>query len=290
MSLSKKIIKSIIHAQINEKTEHEAYSRLANWTKKPGDKKLFREMMAKEVKHYNFWKKISGQDTEPNKLKAAFYFYAARYLGTNFGIQFMERSKKHSSDFELELKGSGEKNIVKIIESEERDEKRILEKIDKSELAYTSSIILGLNDALVELTGALAGFTLALQNPKVVALAGFITGVAASFSMAASEYLSTKEEGGKNPLTASIYTGFTYLFTVIFLITPFFLLSNPLMSLGITLGISVFLISVFNFYISVAKNLSFSKRAGEMIAISLGVAALNFVIGFAAKKFLKLEI
>ncbi len=290
MGLSKKVIKSIVHAQINEKTEYVAYGNLSDIAKNPKDKKFFKELQEKELKHYNFWKNLSGVDVEPNLFKSKFYVFIAKYFGTNFGVQFMERSKKHSNTFDRELRESGEKNVIDIVAEQESDEKRILEKIDKSELAYTSSIILGLNDALVELTGALAGFTLALQNPKIVATAGFITGVAASFSMAASEYLSTKEEGGKNPLTASIYTGFTYLFTVLFLITPFFLISHPIVSLAVTLTISVFLIAIFNFYISVAKNLSFSKRAGEMITISLGVAAFNFFIGFAAKKFLNLEL
>ncbi|MDI6704563.1 MAG: VIT1/CCC1 transporter family protein [bacterium] len=82
-------------------------------------------------------------------------------------------------------------------------------------------MVLGLNDALVELTGALAGFTFALQNTRVVAMAGLITGVAASLSMTTSEYLSTKSEGGaKSPFKASVYTGSAYVLTVMFLIFP----------------------------------------------------------------------
>lgn len=66
-------------------------------------------------------------------------------------------------------------------------------------LSYMSSVVLGLNDALVEFTGALAGFTLALNEPRLVALTGSITGVAAALSMAASEYLSTKSDAtGRN--------------------------------------------------------------------------------------------
>ena len=98
------------------------------------------------------------------------------------------------------------------------------------------SMVLGLNDALVELTGALAGFSLALQNTRIVALTGMITGIAASLSMAASEYLSTKsEKGGKNPVKASIYTGIAYVITVIALIMPFIFISQPLTALAVTL-------------------------------------------------------
>ena len=69
---------------------------------------------------------------------------------------------------------------------------------------YTGSIVLGLNDALVELTGALAGLTLALQDTKLIALTGSITGIAAALSMGASEYLSTKSEDvDRSPVKAS---------------------------------------------------------------------------------------
>ena len=48
------------------------------------------------------------------------------------------------------------------------------------------SVVLGLNDELVEFTGALAGFTLALSDHRLIALTGSITGIAAALSMASS--------------------------------------------------------------------------------------------------------
>ena len=63
----------------------------------------------------------------------------------------------------------------------------------------------GLNDALVELTGALAGLTFAFKDSRTIALAGLITGISASFSMAASDYLSNKaDDDGKNPTRSAI--------------------------------------------------------------------------------------
>ena len=56
-------------------------------------------------------------------------------------------------------------------------------------------MVLGLNDALVELTGTLAGLTFALANARLVALAGIITGIAATLSMAASNYLAERANG-----------------------------------------------------------------------------------------------
>mgnify|MGYP001036219971 CR=1 FL=1 len=152
-------------------------------------------------------------------------------------------------------------------------------------------MVLGLNDALVELTGTLAGLTLVLQNTRLIAMAGLITGVAASLSMAASEYLSTKsEEDAKNPFKASVYTGFAYVLTVLFLIFPYLLLTNFYFCLGFTILNAIIVIFIFTFYISVAKDLSFTNRFLEMALISLGIAALTFGIGFLIRIFLNVEI
>jgi VIT1/CCC1 family predicted Fe2+/Mn2+ transporter len=153
--------------------------------------------------------------------------------------------------------------------------------IDEEALVYAGSVVLGLNDALVELTGALAGLTLAFRNVNTIALSGLVTGIAASLSMAVSEYLSTaSEETDKNPLRAAIYTGIAYIVTVALLILPFLLLHNAYIALGVSLLTSVIIIAVFNFYISIAKDQPFGKRFFEMAGLSLGVAAISFLIGY----------
>jgi len=139
----------------------------------------------------------------------------------------------------------------------------------------------------VELTGALAGLTLALAETRVVAVVGLITGIAASLSMAASEYLSSKSEGvtgsGKNPLTAASFTGLAYVLTVVVLILPFLLVANVYLGLGLTLTAAVLIIALFTGYISVAKELEFWPRFFEMALISLGVAAISFVLGWVVR-------
>jgi len=153
------------------------------------------------------------------------------------------------------------------------------------------SIVLGLNDALVELTGTLAGLTFALQNTKLIAVAGLITGIAASFSIAASEYLSTKaEDGNANALASSIYTGIAYIFTVFVLILPYLIFSNYFVCLGMTMTFAVLVILFFNYYISVAKDLNFRKRFWEMFTISMGVAAFSFGIGYLIRMFIGIDI
>ncbi|MPN02209.1 hypothetical protein SDC9_149423 [bioreactor metagenome] len=181
---------------------------------------------------------------------------------------------------------------ARIKQEEEYHENALMEMMDEERLQYVGSMVLGLNDALVELTGTLAGLTLALQNTKLVALSGLITGISATLSMASSEYLSARSEGREDALKSSIYTGIAYLFTVAAMVTPYLLFSNDqyLFALLSLVLIVILIIVVFNYYIAVCKGLNFKKRVTEMLAISLGVALLSFIIGLAVKRFLGIDI
>ena len=153
------------------------------------------------------------------------------------------------------------------------------------------SMVLGLNDALVELTGALAGFTLALGSNATVGLAGFITGVAATLSMAASEYLSKKSDPHENhPIKAAVYTGIAYLITVTLLLLPYVLTSSPYLALGICLFTAACIIFVFTFFVSVVRREAFRPQFLEMLCISFGVAAVSFLIGWAARTWLGIDM
>jgi VIT1/CCC1 family predicted Fe2+/Mn2+ transporter len=179
-----------------------------------------------------------------------------------------------------------------MLANEANHERELIALIDEERLKYVGSVVLGLNDALVEFTGTLAGLTFAIQNSQIIAVAGLITGVAASLSMAASEYLSQRSEGttSTDPKKAAVYTGMTYIVTVALLILPFLILQSPYIALLFTLIGAVLVIFVFTFYISVAKDLSFWKRFAEMAAISLGIAAISFVIGLLIRVLLNVTV
>jgi VIT1/CCC1 family predicted Fe2+/Mn2+ transporter len=122
-------------------------------------------------------------------------------------------------------------------------------------------------------------------------MAGFITGIAASLSMATSEYLSTKsEESTRDPFKASVYTGSAYVITVLFLIFPYVIFANYYFCLGFTLFNAIVVILIFTFYVSIAKDISFWKRFSEMAVISFGIATLTFFIGFFVRMFLKIDL
>ncbi|MFX0123060.1 MAG: VIT1/CCC1 transporter family protein [Candidatus Hodarchaeota archaeon] len=285
--------KLVFNAQKNEITEFYIYKKLSKSIKDPKNQNILNQIAEDELKHYTFWKQYTQREVKPSQLKKLFYYIIARIFGLTFGIRLMELGEGQAQVFYSTItKVIPEAQSV--IDDEEAHEKQLIGLIDEELLDYIGSVVLGLNDALVELTGALAGLTLAFQNTQLIALAGLITGIAASLSMAASEYLATKSEKQttKSPLKAAIYTGTAYIFTVLFLILPYLFFSDqsPLFCLAITLINAILVVFLFTFYISVAKDLSFKKRFAEIVGISLGVAALTFIIGLVVRAFLPIEI
>jgi vacuolar iron transporter family protein len=288
--LSASQIKAFTVFQQNEITGYHTYTRLAKRIKDKNNAGIVERIGQEEKSHYEIWKKYTGRDVSPGKLKLFGYFFLARILGITFGVKILERGEERAQKtYARYMEEIPE--AKRMMEEEEAHEQQLIALIDEERLQYAGSIVLGLNDALVELTGALAGFSLALQNTKLIAMAGLITGIAASFSMAASDYLSKKaDDTGKNAGKSATYTGLAYLFTVALLILPYLIFTNYLVCLGLTLAIAILIIFVFNYYISVAKDLDFRRRFTEMAVISLGVSALTFGISFFIKKALGVDV
>ena len=274
-----------------EITEHYIYKNLAKSIKDPENSKILDQIADDELRHYEDWKKYTQRDIKPNRWDIFKYTLISRVFGFTFGIKLMERGEEKAQGNYAELKGKIPE-IDRWIHDEEVHEQKLLAMLDEERLRYAGSVVLGLNDALVELTGALAGLTLALQNGRLIALSGLITGIAASLSMAASEYLSTRsEDTDKHPVRAAIYTGIAYVITVALLVMPYMIMpENFYLDLAISLTTGVLIIAVFNYYISVAKDEPFKKSFLEMAGLSLSVAAFSFIIGYFIRQWLGVDI
>lgn len=279
----------LLYLQKGEITDYIIYKKLSKKQKNEHNKNILNKIAEDELKHYQFLEKQTNTKVKPNSFHVFFFFIIAKIFGLTFGIKLMEKGEENVQLIYEEVKQI--EGIQTIIDDEEGHEKELIEALNEEKLKYIGSIVLGLNDALVELTGTLAGLSFAFANSSYVALAGLVTGIAASLSMASSEYLSTKQESSHAfALKSSLYTGVAYVFTVAFMILPYLLFSNILIALGSMIGVVVLIIFIFNYYISVAKDLSFKKRFFEMITISLGVAALSFVIGILVKQILGIDV
>lgn len=290
MNLTSKDLEKFIRFQRNEYTESIVYDRLASIEKNTSNSKVLRLISAEEKAHYYTLKKYTNTDVKPNRWRIAKYYWLARILGITFAIKLMESNE--NSAHQNYARYTECEDLQRLSREEEIHEEKLIGLINEERLEYMGSVVLGLNDALVEFTGALAGFTLALSDHKLIALTGSITGIAAALSMASSEYLSTKSEGdkSKHPAKAAIYTGIAYIITVVALVAPFILISNVLIALGVMLAMALIIIALFNYYYSVARGESFRKRFMEMAVLSFSVAGISFLIGYALKTFTGIDV
>ena len=269
--------------QKNEITEHYIYKNLSGRVSGIKNRRILSQIADDEMRHYNVWKSYTRKDVAPSRFRIWFYTFISMVFGFTFGIKLMEAAEKTAHDSYSRLPGSF-KEITGIIRDEEEHEQALIMLLDENRLQYTGSVVLGLNDALVELMGVLAGLTFALQNSSLVALTASITGIAAALSMAASSYLSTKSEpGGKSPFVAALYTGFAYIITVLVLIIPYLLFKDLYLCLGLAFAAAITIMGFFNYYISIARGVPFKSRFLEMVLLSSTVAALSFLAGYAIR-------
>ena len=277
--------------QQNECNESVIYEKIAKFAKGEENKKTLLRLAQEEHAHNKIWEKYTGKTLKPQKLKVFFYTTIARILGFTFAVKLMERGEGNAQEEYAQLAEEVPESIT-IHRQEEEHEQALLAMLDEESLQYVGSMVLGLSDALVELTGSLAGFTLALQNTRLIALSGLIVGISATFSMASSEFLSARSEGRTDAFKSCSYTGTAYLLTVVALILPYLLFATTqyIAALICMLAVVVLIIAGFTYYTSVAQDQSFGKRFVEMAGISIAVAVISFFVGILAKQFLGVDI
>ena len=287
--LERELRLKLLEFQRNEVTEHHVYRGLARMAK-GNNREVFLKLSEEELGHYRTLKEYTGEEVPPTRWKVFRYLLLARIFGVTFAMKLMEEGEKRAEAAYMEV-AARIPELQRIVHEEESHEEALMEGIDEERLGYLSSMVLGINDALVELLGALAGLTLALGRSRLVGLVALITGIAAALSMAASEYLSTKSEGGaKSPFRAAVYTGVAYIVTVALLVFPFFILENAYLALGLCLLDGLLVVGAFTFFMSVVRGLPYRKTLIEMAAIGLGVAGISFLIGWLLRSALGIEV
>lgn len=289
--MDKKLHEILYKRQKDEISDHIIYTNMAKREKNEENKQLLKQMAEDELEHSLIWEKYTNQKVKPNQLRIAWMNFLSVLLGFTFVLKIVQKAEG-IAQIEYEMLSSTYPEALKVAQDEKKHENMIISMLDEERLQYVGAMVLGLNDALVELTGTIAGMTFALTNTRLVALSGIITGVSATLSMAASNYLAERADGNPNAFKSSLYTGIAYLITVVLLVTPYLIFDNAhyVMALASMLVIVILIIFFFNYYISVAKDLPFKKRFLEMATISLSVAVISFLIGLIVKQSLGIDI
>jgi hypothetical protein len=165
------------HAQQAEINEHAIYLGLSDMARGSDNEARLVELAEDELRHYRVWRDETGVELAPQPFAKWWYLTLARVLGLTFTLRLMERredlSRRHYERLSRQVPKAGN-----IAEEETAHEDRLVASVEDERLHYAGSAVLGLSDALVELTGAVAGLTFALQDTVLVAVSALITGIA----------------------------------------------------------------------------------------------------------------
>jgi VIT1/CCC1 family predicted Fe2+/Mn2+ transporter len=268
-----------------EYADYKLYSELAKREKDAGRRKLLEELSKAEEEHYLFWSRLAG-GYKPKVSKAAIYtmIILRLLMGLTFTLKFFEKREKRVIEgykrVSEELSGEDQRVLQKIIEDEEMHERAFMRQIDEGRVRYLGFIVLGLADAIVEITGVHAGFLGVTSSTLIAGIAGLVVGFAAAISMGSAAYLQAKQQNSSKPAFSALATGVAYICAVTLLASPYFLTEVMLFAFGGSLTLAVLLIFFFTLYGSVVGERSFPREFAESIALTLGTALATFLFGY----------
>jgi VIT1/CCC1 family predicted Fe2+/Mn2+ transporter len=277
--------------QQSEIDEYAIYTRLAKLAKKEANRKILLQIAQEERNHYRFWEKITKKSLHPRRHLVLFYLFLARFFGLSFALKLLEKREEGAEEFYRQLFDLYPE-AKSIYAQESNHETKLLNMLNDEKLLYAGAVVLGMNDALVELTGTLTGIAFAFDKSFSVGVTGAILGIAASLSMAGSAYLEARDNPSPKirPATYAVYTGLSYIFTTLLLVLPYFFFNTTLPALAVMFAAAVAAIVAYNFYISVARDEPFFKRVREMALITFGVSLITFGIGYVVRNWFGIEI
>lgn len=283
--MEKETLECALHCQQMEITQNRMYLRLIQRVKTEKLATPLRQIANEEQTHYEYWRKYSDQDLRPDEFRVVLYSLFASVFGVSFVMKLMEKAEIREQLICANLRGEIE-DVDSIIAQEHHHELLLTNLIDERHLAYVGAVFRGMYIAIVQITGVLAGLNLALHNSSLIVIAALAMGVATALTMAGVGYLNSQVERRKagdkeslwNQLKNPLTTFGANIGMVLILLSPYLALQGyP--ALGVSIFISLVIIALFAFYISVIQDDSFRRIISQMIMISIITAALSFVAG-----------
>ncbi len=243
------------------------------------------QLSATEHKHYEFWKKYVP-DEEPRVATAKVYWVLLlrRIFGLTFASRYLDR---HEAKVVEEYKslanlipGADRQAFDEMVADEEDHEKAFAQKIESSAITYISFVVLGLADALVEITGIHAGSLGIYARTEIAGLAGVIAGAAASLAMASAAFVQAKQGFKGSARLSATYTGVSYFITAVILAAPYFLTANMISALSASLFLAVVILALTTYYSTVISEKPFLRDFAEILGIMFAVTIILYAFGY----------
>jgi len=273
----------------DEYVDYMIYSYLAKHEKKPHLKRIVEKLAQDELRHYEFWKKLVGKDCAQKVPK--WYLVGIRLMrkvmGLTFTLKWLEKHEESVIErykaFLPNLEGPLREELEKIIAEEEEHENKLMSSIEETMVKYMSFIVLGLADAIVEITGVHAGMLGVTTSTIIAGVTGLVVGFSAAISMSSAAYLQAKHDPERHPLTSAVLTGIAYILAVVLLALPYFATHNMAVAFTASILLGIGLIAYFTYYSAVVFDRNFTREflesSGLMIATAFGAFLFGEALG-----------
>ncbi len=247
---------------------------------------VLKQLSATEQKHYEFWRKYAP-DEKPklDRLKLHWVLFLRRVLGLTFASRYLDRHEnsvvnEYQAIADL-IPEADRSAFNEMVADEQQHEQEFARKVESTAVRYISFVVLGLADALVEISGIHAGSLGIYNRTEVAGLAGVVAGGAASLAMASAAYAQAKQGFQGSAKLSAVYTGVSYFISAVFLATPYFLTSSMVYALSTSLILAVVMLALTTYYSTVIANKPFMRDFLEILVILLGATAALYVFGYA---------
>jgi VIT1/CCC1 family predicted Fe2+/Mn2+ transporter len=286
MSSEDATLRSVAKVRMSDEYSDSAlYARLSK-TVNPDSpiRKVLEDLSATEQRHFEFWRKyVPSEQPRLARLKLYWILFLRRFLGLTFATRYLDR---HESNVVQEYQGLARlipevdgPAYAEMVADEREHEKAFAMKVESSAVRYISFVVLGLADALVEISGIHAGWLGLFEKTEIAGLAGVVAGGAASLAMASAAFAQAKQGFSGSARLSATYTGVSYFVTAIILATPYFLTSSMILALGTSLGLAVVILAITTWYSIVIQQKPFLRDFLEILAILFGTTILVFLLG-----------
>ncbi|HXW94819.1 MAG TPA: VIT1/CCC1 family protein [Nitrososphaerales archaeon] len=293
MSSGDATLKSVARVRMSDEfSDYTLYDRLSKTVSSDSPfREVLQNLSTTEHRHFEFWRKyVPGEEPKLAKLKLYWVLFLRKFLGLTFATRYLDR---HESNVVQEYKGL-ERLIPEpdrpaydeMVADEKEHEKAFALKVESSAVRYIAFVVLGLADALVEISGIHAGWLGLFEKTEIAGLAGVVAGGAASLAMASAAFAQAKQGFSGSARLSAVYTGVSYFITAIILATPYFLTSSMILALGTSLTLAVAILVITTWYSTVIQQKAFSRDFVEILAILFGTTTLVFLLGaFVSAEF-----
>ncbi|MEM0075388.1 MAG: VIT1/CCC1 family protein [Nitrososphaerota archaeon] len=281
----------------DELKDKEVYQRLARSFKDKNHmySQIFNELADTEQKHYSFWTKYcpTGKP-QPSKFQIWLILFLRYIFGVTFAIKLLESHEtktieKYKSVSHM-IPDEDRSKFEEMLSDEVDHEKRFRDQVQSSYIKYISFVILGLADAIVEISGIHAGSLGIYNSTEITGLAGVVAGAAASIAMASAAYAQAKQGFAGSASVSAFFTGISYFVSAVILASPYFLTKEMVIAIVVSLILGIAIVGTTTYYNSIISETKFLRDFAELVAIMLAATAVLYLFGEGIRIFTGIRI